>query len=69
MTASVLAPAVQVCTFALGCALIHAFRAHAATVTRLLVGAAVGLGVLVLLAASLAATPDDLDAITVEALG
>ena len=62
------APAVQVCVFALGCALIHATRAHAAAVTRLLTGAAAVAAAGVLIAASVYVAPEDVgrfDEITV----
>lgn len=52
-------PTPHICTFVLGCALIHATRAHAATVTRVLAGAAILLAVLVLFGASLACAPDN----------
>ncbi|WP_375453994.1 hypothetical protein [uncultured Methylobacterium sp.] len=52
-------PATQVCAFALGCALIHAARAYATTVARVLTGLAILAAVLVLLGASLARAPDD----------
>ena len=38
MSMGLAAPAAQICAFALGCALIHAARAHAAALTRLLTG-------------------------------
>jgi hypothetical protein len=67
MAMSLVAPAAQVCAFALGCALIHAARAHAVAVSRVLAGMAVAMAALVLLGASLACSPDDemsLDEIT-----
>lgn len=67
MSADLIAPAAQVCAFALGCAMIHAARAHAATVSRVLAALAIVAAVLVLLGASLAGSPDDamsLDGIT-----
>jgi hypothetical protein len=67
MTASLIAPAVQVCAFALGCAMIHAARAHAVALSRVLTAMAVVMAALVLLGASLACAPDDamsLDGIT-----
>lgn len=51
-------PAAQACAFILGCAVIHAARAHAALLTRLLVMVIIGVSVLLLLAASLAYAPD-----------
>lgn len=59
MMASVTEPAVQICAFALGCALIHAARHRAAAVTWLLTRMAILAAVLVLLGASLACAPDD----------
>jgi len=59
MTASLIAPAAQVCAFALGCAVIHAARRHAAAVSRVLVATAIVAAALVLLGASLAHAPDD----------
>ncbi|MCJ2053453.1 hypothetical protein [Methylobacterium sp. J-070] len=59
MTTSLIAPITQVCAFALGCAVIHAARAHAAAVSRLLAATAIVAAVLVLLGASLARAPDD----------
>ena len=59
MTASLIAPAAQVCAFALGCAMIHAARAHAAVVSRVLAALAIVAAALVLLGASLACAPDD----------
>lgn len=58
MTTSLVAPAAQICLFALGCALIHAARAHAALLTRMLGGAAITLSVLVLFAIVLAVAPE-----------
>lgn len=68
MTTSLIAPAAQVCAFALGCAVIHAARAHAIAVSRVLIAMAIVTATLVLLSASLACLPDDemsLDGITV----
>lgn len=67
MTTSLIAPAAQVCAFALGCAVIHTARAYAAAVSRVLAAVAIAMAVLVLLGASLACAPDDesLDDITV----
>ena len=59
MTASLIAPAAQVCAFALGCAVIHAARAHTAAVSRVLAAMAIVAAALVLLGASLACAPDD----------
>lgn len=59
MTASLIAPAAQVCAFALGCAMIHAARAHAVAVSRVLAAMAIVAAALVLLGASLACSPDD----------
>ena len=70
MTASLIAPAAQVCAFALGCAIIHAARAHVALVTHLLTGAAMIASALVLIASTAVHAPDDLasfDEITVYA--
>ena len=67
MIGSLIAPATQVCAFALGCAVIHAAGAHASALTRVLAATAVVAAVLVLLSASLAHAPDDamsLDGIT-----
>ncbi|MCJ2135274.1 hypothetical protein MKK69_14635 [Methylobacterium sp. J-026] len=57
MTPALVSPAAQACAFVLGCAVIHAARAHAELLTRLLVAAAIGAAVLVLLVASLAYAP------------
>jgi hypothetical protein len=51
-------PAVQALTFVLGCAAIHAARAQADRVTRLLVTVAVAAAVIVLLVASLDYAPE-----------
>jgi len=51
------APAVQALAFVLGCAVIHAARAQAEILTRLLAAAAVAAAVLVLLVASLDYAP------------
>ncbi|WP_243997262.1 hypothetical protein [Methylobacterium sp. E-005] len=51
-------PAAQACAFVLGCAVIHAARAHAELLTRLLVTAIVAAAVLLLLAASLTYASD-----------
>jgi hypothetical protein len=59
MTTSLIAPAAQACAFALGCAVIHAARAHALVLSRLLAAMAVLTAILVLLRASLARAPDD----------
>ncbi|SFM88579.1 hypothetical protein [Methylobacterium pseudosasicola] len=59
MTASFIAPAIQVCAFALGCAVIHAARAHAVALTRLLAAMAIVTAALLLFGASLACAPDD----------
>ena len=59
MTTSLIAPAAQVCAFALGCAVIHAARAHALALSRVLAATALVVAVLVLLGASLACAPDD----------
>ncbi|MGH1592334.1 hypothetical protein ACRBEV_32950 (plasmid) [Methylobacterium phyllosphaerae] len=67
MSASLIAPAAQVCAFALGCAVIHAARAHALALSRVLAATALVTALLVLLSASLAHAPDDamsLDGIT-----
>ncbi|MGH1590032.1 hypothetical protein ACRBEV_18985 [Methylobacterium phyllosphaerae] len=58
MTTALAMPATQVCAFVLGCAVIHAARAHAEQITRLLAVAAVGAAVLVLLVASLDYAPE-----------
>lgn len=50
-------PAAQACAFVLGCAVIHAARAHAEILTRLLAVAAVATAVLLLLVASLGYAP------------
>ena len=52
------APAAQALAFMLGCAVIHAARAHAEVLTRLLAAAAVATAVLVLLVASLDCAPE-----------
>lgn len=57
VTASFTAPAAQLCAFVLGCAVIHAARAHAEILTRVLAAAAVAAAVLVLLVACLDYTP------------
>jgi hypothetical protein len=58
MMTSLTAPAVQVCAFALGCAVIHAARAYAAAVTHVLVGVAVIAATTLLLVASLNVAPE-----------
>lgn len=58
MTAAFATPAAQLCIFLLGCAVIHAARAHADLITRPLAVAAVAAAVLVLLVASLVASRD-----------
>jgi hypothetical protein len=58
MSADLIAPATQACAFALGCALIHAARAHAAAITHLLTGAAVIAAALVLIEAGITFAPD-----------
>ena len=68
MSAGLIAPASQVCAFVLGCALIHAARAHAVAVSRVLTAIAGVTAALVLLGASLACSADDemrLDGITI----
>lgn len=70
MTTALATPAVQACAFVLGCAVIHAARAHAEILTRLLVAAAVTMAVLLLLVASLDSAPgpdETFDAISVYA--
>lgn len=57
MNAALASPAAQACAFVLGRAAIHAARAQADLLTRLLVTAAIGVSVLVLLAASLTYAP------------
>ncbi|MGT2478441.1 hypothetical protein ACU4GR_05025 [Methylobacterium oryzae CBMB20] len=57
MTTALAMPAAQACAFVLGCAVIHAARAHAETLTRLLAAAAVATAVLLLLVASLDYAP------------
>ncbi|GLS74265.1 MULTISPECIES: hypothetical protein [Methylobacterium] len=57
VTAALVSPAAQACAFVLGCAVIHAARAHAAILTRLLAAVAIAAAVLVLLAASLDYAP------------
>ena len=57
MTAVLVTPAAQACAFVLGCAVIHAARAHAEILTRLLAAAAVATAVLGLLVASLDYAP------------
>jgi hypothetical protein len=57
VTAALANPAAQACAFVLGCAVIHAARAHAELLTRLLVTAVIGATVLLLLAASLTYAP------------
>ncbi|MGV7034312.1 hypothetical protein [Methylobacterium symbioticum] len=52
------APAAQICAFALGCALIHAGRRHAAALTALLSVLAVLAALLVLLGAAAVTAPD-----------
>jgi hypothetical protein len=67
MVTSLIAPTAQVCVFALGCAVIHAARAHAMALSHVLAATGVVTAILVLLAASLARAPDDtmrLDGIT-----
>ncbi len=66
-TASLIAPATQICAFALGCAVIHAARAHALALPHVLAAVAVVTALFVLLSASLARASDDamrLDGIT-----
>ncbi|MCJ2092029.1 hypothetical protein MKK67_05855 [Methylobacterium sp. J-072] len=58
MTAALVAPAAQVCAFALGCAVIHAARGHAEILTRVLAAAAILAAVLLLLVASLDCAPE-----------
>jgi hypothetical protein len=58
VTEAIVAPAVQICAFALGCAAIHAARDHADFLTRLLTAGVVASTVLLLLAASLDLAPD-----------
>lgn len=58
MIAVLVTPAAQVCTFALGCAVIHAARGHAEILTRVLAAAAILAAVLVLLVASLDCAPE-----------
>jgi len=58
VTTALVAPAVQACVFALGCAVIHAARGHAEILTRMLVAAVIVAAVLVLLVASLACAPE-----------
>ncbi|WP_456685532.1 hypothetical protein [Bradyrhizobium sp. P5_C11_2] len=58
MSASLLAPATQVCAFVLGCALIHAARAHAVAITQLLIGVAVVAAALVLIQAAMTFAPN-----------
>jgi hypothetical protein len=68
MTGSMIGVPVQVCAFVLGCTVIHAARAHASALTRLLTTVAILTAVLVLLSASLVCAPDDetsLDEITI----
>lgn len=57
MTDALVTPAAQVCAFVLGCAVIHAARAQAELLTRLLAAALVVAVVLVLLVASLDCAP------------
>ena len=57
VTGALANPAAQACAFVLGCAVIHAARAHAEVLTRLLVAVAIGTTVLLLLAASLTYAP------------
>ena len=52
------APAIQICAFALGCALIHAGRRHAEALTALLAAVAVLVALLVVLGASALTAPD-----------
>ncbi|MDN3571901.1 hypothetical protein [Methylobacterium longum] len=59
MSAGLIAPAAQVCAFALGCAMIHAARAHTLVLSRVLAATALVIAILVLLGASLACAPDD----------
>ncbi|KAA0119912.1 hypothetical protein CIW48_26360 [Methylobacterium sp. P1-11] len=58
MTPVLATPVTQVCAFLLGCAVIHAARAHADRITRVLGVAVVGAAVLVLLVASLDYAPE-----------
>jgi hypothetical protein len=58
MSADLIPPAAHVCGFALGCALIHAARAHAAAITHLLLGVAVIAAALVLIEAAIIFAPD-----------
>ncbi|MGH1587716.1 hypothetical protein ACRBEV_04350 [Methylobacterium phyllosphaerae] len=70
MSADLIAPAAQVCAFALGCALIHAARAQAAAITHLLIAAAVIAAALVLIEAAIVFAPnpeDRLDELSVHA--
>lgn len=52
------APAIQICAFALGCALIHAGRRHADLLTAVLAAVAVVAALLVVLGASVTTAPD-----------
>ncbi|MGH1587846.1 hypothetical protein ACRBEV_05190 [Methylobacterium phyllosphaerae] len=58
MSASLIAPAAQVCAFALGCAVIHAARAHAAAVTQLLTMVVVIAAALLLIEATVTFAPN-----------
>lgn len=58
MMISLNAPTVQVCTFALGCAVIHAARAYAAAVTYVLVAVAAIAATALSLVISLTVAPD-----------
>jgi hypothetical protein len=58
VTEAIVAPAVQICAFALGCAAIHAARDHADVLTRLLTIGVVASTVLLLLVAALDFAPD-----------
>lgn len=57
MTVGLASPAAQACAFVLGCAVIHAARAHAEHLARLLVTVVIGVSVLLLLVASLTYAP------------
>lgn len=59
MGPSLAASLAQVCAFALGFALIHAARRHAAVVTAVLAAVAVAAALLLLLAVAVAPAPDD----------
>lgn len=70
MTVALASPAAQACAFVLGCAVIHAARAHAERLPRLLMPVVIGVSVPLPPVASLAYAPgagETVDAVSVNA--